>query len=284
MRINNFGHIYYGKEDPELEEKTRRDMIYRVFLGDRQIWVKDEEEELDIAAISNRVPTKWYIIQDFNLNKVTEETNIFGRIDWGDNDLDDEWRSGGSNYHHYTTEGIYEISLICEKSRKNAIIARIADMTPPTEDGYTNELIGIGFGTIPYADNRLGQEGIGVFENVTTIEEVIIPKGLKRVPPRLCYNTKIKKIIFPKYADDDDTKLIIENYAFVSTEFKELWLSSSIGSIGYHGVGYTPNGNVPDNLKIHCVRGTVGASYANQLAAANNTVIIDDEWDERTLS
>ena len=284
MRINNFGHIYYGKEDPELEEKTRRDIIYRIFLGDRQIWVKDEEEEIDILNISNRVPTKWYIIQDFNMNKVTDETNISGHIDWGDGDLKDEWRSGVSNFHRYTTEGIYEISLICEKNRKNAVIARIADMTPPTEQGYVNELIGIGFGNIPYADHRLGQDNKGVFEDITTITEVTIPKGLKRVPPRLCYNTKIKKIIFPKYNEDDDTTLVIGDYAFVSTDFEELWISSSVSSIGAYGVGYAPSGDVPNNLKIHCVRGTAGAAYANQLAAANSTVIIDDEWDERTLS
>ena len=179
MRLKDFGQIAYGKEDADAPRETRTDIIYRVFLGDRQIWERIETDDSSLTA-SDKVVFTWDIQNDFLLDRVTETTVITGQIEWGDNDAD-SWRSGNSNYFHsYTTEGIYNITLNCKNYLETATISQVKEINHYKNSEETrNTLIGVTLGKIPFSEPNSGKlnGNRGVFQGISTIKEVIIPAG-----------------------------------------------------------------------------------------------------------
>lgn len=179
MRLKDFGQIAYGKEDVNASRETRTDIIYRVFLGDRQIWERIETDDSFLIA-GDKVIFTWDIQNDFLLDRVTETTVITGQVEWGDNDADN-WRSGNSNYFHsYATDGIYNITLNCENYLKTATISQVKEINHYKNSEEThNTLIGVILGKIPFSEPNSGKlnGSKGVFQGVSTIREVIIPVG-----------------------------------------------------------------------------------------------------------
>lgn len=256
MRLDNFGTIGYGKEDEEeIDELERTDIIYRVFLGDRQVWEKVEEEEDTSVKASKKIITTWKIVKEFNLANVTAATSITGTIDWGDNDTDN-WRSGNNYYHSYVTEGIYNITLNCKSFLENATIGQIRESTNHGYLEFENTLIGVTMGLIPFNEHLLGYENLGVFENITTIKEVIVPKGIKEVPKRLFYNTSFEELELPSGLEK------IGDYAFVSNKVKTIKVPSSVSNFGVHCLGYNTDGDIVNDLSFKCSRGSAADAYA----------------------
>ena len=64
MRISNSKYIYWGKEDASEEDASRQDIIHRIYLGDRQVWEKPEEDITEITDLSNSITTTWKIVKD----------------------------------------------------------------------------------------------------------------------------------------------------------------------------------------------------------------------------
>ena len=257
MRLTDFGRIAYGKEDSDTPETQRKDIIYRAFLGDRQVWEKTIEDD-DNTNASYNVITDWKIVNDFSLAKVTDVTSITGFVNWGDNDEDD-WRSGNANYfHHYVTEGNYKITIKCKNYLPAAKIAQIAETAHYTYGDPRNELIGVTMSLMPFADFRLGTNNKGVFEDIITITRVTIPIGITRVPPRLFYNTSFTELSFPEQEDD----LVIGDYAFVSNEVEKIIISKNVTTIGTHALGFGTNGSVVSGLNVYCHANSAGYDYA----------------------
>ena len=259
MRLTDFGQISYGKESNDIPDTLRKDIIYRAFLGDRQVWEKTVDNREDTSASYNII-TEWHIVNDFVLDKVTDVTSITGFINWGDNDEDD-WRSGNVGYfHHYVTEGKYKITLKCKNYLPAAKIAQIVEANHYSTGDLRNELIGVTLSLMPFADYRLDTNK-GVFEDVTTITNITIPIGITRIPPRLFCNTSFEELYFPK----QDDSLVIEDYAFVSNNVKKITVPKNVTSIGTRALGYTTGGGVVADLSYYCYAGSVGYDYAKNV-------------------
>lgn len=290
MHLKDFKEIYWGKEDSEAEELTRKDIIYRGYLGDRQVWEKTKySSTFDSTKLSDTIVTTWHIVRDFHLDSLTIETNVTGSIDWGDNGVIDDWRSGLKYDHHYTFEGDYDISFICKQYRSGASIGRIRE-NPSVYGGYSgprNTLIGVSFGKVPYLDHMIGTNH-PMFEGIKTIIKVTIPDGLSSIQRRMFYGTNVRELIFPR----SDTPLTIGASAFVvdvnenNNDIlegirKKIYISSTIDSIGAQALGYDTTGNVLSNVDFYYVEGSVGASYVNSLSLPEGST--KNVWDEHTI-
>ena len=290
MHINEFKEIYWGKEESDADDLTRRDIIYRGFLGDRQIWEKTKyNKNYESSTLSNTIVTTWHIVRDFYLDSLNIETSIIGKIDWGDYDVTENWRSGLKYDHHYSFEGDYDISFICESSRNGATIGRIRE-NPRMYNGYSgprNELIGVSFGTVPYLDHMIGTDH-PMFYGIKSIVKVTIPDGLESIQEEMFYGTNVRELIFPK----SETPLTIGAGAFaVNSEEngkdildglrKKIYISSSVSSIGARALGCDIAGNVLPNVDFYYVEGSVGATYVNSLMLPTGST--KQTWDEETI-
>lgn len=262
MRLTNFKQIRYGKDDEELDENARKDIIYRVFLGDRQVWEKAEDEIEDLSA-NNKIVTTWNIVDDFNLANTTEVTAITGEIDWGDYSSED-WRSGNGGYfHQYVTEGNYNITLNCKNSLTNSSIGQIKEINHYSLGAPTNTLIGVTLSLVPFSEHLLNDDTKGVFEDRTTIVTVKIPKGIIRIPQRLFYNTSFEELNFP---EQNDT-LTIGNYALVSNELKKVYSYNNDLVIGTKGLGYNTDGTFMTDVDYYCNENSSLYNYVINLTA-----------------
>ena len=197
MRLSNCKQVFYGKEDPDAEMMERKDIIYQIFLGDRQVWERTSDEGTEKA--SNKITTTWRITNDLTLKSLTESTIITGKVNWGDSSVDN-WRSGEFNIHYYVDSGLYDITFDCELIKELpygqvAAISRIEEYNPGGTS--TNELIGVTLGKVPFASHRLDDDSKGVFEDVLTIESIVVPQGVTKIPQRLFYNTSFEEIVIP---------------------------------------------------------------------------------------
>ena len=298
MHINELKEIYWGKEEADADELTRKDVIYRGFLGDRQIWEKTKySKNYDSTSLSDTIVTTWHIVRDFHLDSLNIETNITGDIDWGDYDITEDWRSGLKYDHHYAFEGDYNISFICNKHRNGATIGRIRE-NPRAYAGYSgprNELIGVSFGKIPYLDHMIGTNH-PMFYGVKSITKVTIPDGLASIQANMFYGTNVRELIFPKSESKDGNgeikKLTIGAGAFVVDAEenrkdilngirKKIYISSSVSSIGAGALGCDIAGNVLPNVDFYYVEGSAGATYVNSLTLPMGST--KQTWDEKTI-
>ena len=290
MHINEFKEIYWGKEGSDADDLTRKDIIYRGFLGDRQVWEKTKySKNYESSALSNTIVTTWHIVRDFYLDSLNIETSITGKIDWGDYDITENWRSGLKYDHHYSFEGDYDISFICENSRNGATIGRIRE-NPRMYSGYNgprNELIGVSFGTVPYLDHMIGTDH-PMFYGIKSIIKVTIPDGLKSIQENMFYGTNVRELIFPK----SETPLIIGAGAFaVNVEEnqkdilngirKKIYISSTVSSIGVGALGCDTAGNVLPNVDFYYVENSEGAHYVNGLTLPEGST--KQTWNEQTI-
>ena len=275
MRLTEFGQIALGKEEPLALESERKDIIHRVFLGDRQVW---ERTVFDIPAgtASFDIVTTWDIKTDFLLDRCTDVTSIVGLINWGDSDEDD-WRSGNANYyHHYDTEGEYNISLNCKGFIENASIAQIKEVNHYTSGEVRNELIGVTLSLMPFSNHKLGYNNRGVFEDVLTIRRVTIPMGIEAVPDRLFFNTSFQTLNFP----EQENNIIIGNNSFASNVLEEIVVNGDIEVSGKEKpLGFTTSGSPKSDIVFKCKHNTNAAAYAiNTLGfseSAGNLVYLD---------
>lgn len=253
MRLSNFERIKYGKEDDGVvDEYSRQDIIYRVFLGDRQVWERTAEEQSESWVATNSVTTTWKIERDFTLDTVTAATSITGSISWGDNDYS-TWRSGNTISHQYTTEGFYDITLNCTSFLPNATLGRIAERNDGGEGN--NYIVRVILGLIPFDTHRLNST-VGVFENITTITTVIVPAGITEIPQRLFYNTSIGTLELPESLET------IGDYAFVSNNISSIKVPDTVSHFGEKCLGFGTNGRVIDNLQFFCKKDSSADIYA----------------------
>jgi hypothetical protein len=253
--------LRFGKEDSDKDEIERRDIIYQVYLGDRQIWERSTDEDSVVA--DKFLTVTWHIVKDITLKSTSEATSMVGTIDWGDNSIDN-WRSGLSNTHNYFLEGDYNINFFCKNMLDEAAIARVEEYLPYTTE-YKNELIGVTIGTLPIADHRLGDITKGVFEDITTIKNITVAVGATEVPKRAFYNTSFETLTIPaaRFSEEEEEKLItIGERAFVSNDVKTIRVESNRIDIGTQGLGYGTNGLVVDDLKFYCYENSPAWNYA----------------------
>jgi len=264
MRLSECKQIFYGKEDPDAEMMERKDIIYQIFLGDRQVWERTSDEGTEKA--SNKITTTWRITNDLTLKSLTDSTIITGKINWGDSSVDD-WRSGEFNIHYYVDSGLYGITFDCELIKdlpygEVAAISRIEEYNPGGTS--TNELIGVTLGKVPFASHRLDDDSKGVFEDVLTIENIVVPQGVTKIPQRLFYNTSFEEIIIPAAIGEDDEELQIDigAYAFTSNVAQKIRIESKNTIIGNFAFGYKTDGTLINNLIYQCYENTNAYNYA----------------------
>lgn len=263
MRLSNYQMLRFGKEDSDKDEIERRDIIYQVYLGDRQIWERSTDEDSIVA--DKFLTVTWHIVKDITLKSTSEATSMVGTIDWGDNSIDN-WRSGLSNTHNYFLEGDYNINFFCNNMLDDAAIARVEEYSPYVTE-YKNELIGVTVGTLPIAENRLGSAIKGVFEDITTIKSIIIAVGATNVPQRAFYNTGFETLTIPAARmteEEEEKQITIGDYAFVSNDVKTIRVESNNIIIGTKGLGYGTNGLVVDGLKFYCYENSPAWNYATE--------------------
>ena len=279
MRLSDCKQIFYGKEDPDAEMMERKDIIYQIFLGDRQVWERTSDEGTEKA--SNKITTTWRITNDLTLKSLTESTIITGKINWGDSSVDD-WRSGEFNIHYYVDSGLYNITFDCELIKELpygqvAAISRIEEYNPGGTS--TNELIGVTLGKVPFASHRLDDDSKGVFEDVLTIESIVVPQGVTKIPQRLFYNTSFEEIVIPAAIgeDDEELEIKIEQYAFVSNVARKIRIESKNIVINSHAFGFDTDDHIINNLKFYCYRNTRADTYAQESGIdKSNIIYIDD--------
>lgn len=264
MRLSECKQVFYGKEDPDAEIMERKDIIYQIFLGDRQVWERTSDEGTEKA--SNKITTTWRITNDLTLKSLTDSTIITGKINWGDSSVDD-WRSGEFNIHYYVDSGLYNIIFDCELIKELpygqvAAISRIEEYNPGGTS--TNELIGVTLGKVPFAGHRLDDDSKGVFEDVLTIESIIVPQGVTKIPQRLFYNTSFEEIVIPAAIGEDDEELQIDigAYAFTSNVAQKIRIESKNTVIGNYAFGYKTDGTLINNLIYQCYENTNAYNYA----------------------
>ena len=264
MRLSDCKQVFYGKEDPDAEMMERKDIIYQIFLGDRQVWERTSDEGTEKA--SNKITTTWRITNDLTLKSLTESTIITGKVNWGDSSVDD-WRSGEFNIHYYVDSGLYNITFDCELIKdlpygQVAAISRIEEYNPGGTS--TNELIGVTLGKVPFAEHRLDNNSKGVFEDVLTIESIVVPQGVTQIPDRLFFNTSFEEIVIPAAIGDNNEELEINigQYAFVSNAARKIRIESKNTVIGNYAFGYKTDGTLIDNLIYQCYENTNAYNYA----------------------
>ena len=259
MRLSDYRQIFYGKEDPEKEDLERKDIVYQVYLGDRQVWERTSDEDTTLA--SNKITTTWYIAKDLTLKNVTDATTMTGTLDWGDGSIDD-WRSGEYYTHYYTMEGEYNITFDCTAQKSNASAAQIAEYG--AQSGGANKLIGVTLSKIPFSDHVLGDVSKGVFEDVTTIEAITVPSGVIYIPPRLFYNTSFETLTIPAAFDEEENELEITvgANAFVSDSAQRIRIESKSMVIGNNAFGYDTEGNIVEDLVFECYANSPAYTYA----------------------
>ena len=264
MRLSDCKQVFYGKEDPDAEMMERKDIIYQIFLGDRQVWERTSDEGTEKA--SNKITTTWRITNDLTLKSLTESTIIIGKVNWGDSSVDD-WRSGEFNIHYYVDSGLYDITFDCELIKELpygqvAAISRIEEYNPGGTS--TNELIGVTLGKVSFASHRLDDDSKGVFEDVLTIESIVVPQGVTKIPQRLFYNTSFEEIVIPAAIGEDDEELQIDigAYAFTSNTAKKVRIESKNTVIGNYAFGYKTDGTLVNDLIYQCYENTNAYNYA----------------------
>lgn len=263
MRLSDFEQIAYGKEEDDKDELSRKDIIYRIFLGDRQVWERTTDFNPS-KTLSNKIITTWNIKTDFVLANVTDVSVITGLIEWSDEDTEN-WRSGESGYYHkFIPEGEYNITLNCQSFKSDAAIGQIKEVNHYGSSNNRNELIGVTFGKVPFADWRLGTREMpeGVFENITTIKEITIPNGVERIPPRIFYNTSFTELIVPESVNR------IEDYAFVSSKDISVYIMGKESPDSCFGTKCINSSGI---VKFYCDESNTSAiAYANSIGAIIN--------------
>lgn len=264
MRLSDCKQVFYGKEDPDAEMMERKDIIYQIFLGDRQVWERTSDEGTEKA--SNKITTTWRITNDLTLKSLTESTIITGKVNWGDSSVDD-WRSGEFNIHYYVDSGLYNITFDCELIKELpygqvAAISRIEEYNPGGTS--TNELIGVTLGKVPFASHKLDDDSKGVFEDILTIESIVVPQGVTKIPQRLFYNTSFEEIVIPAAIGEDDEELEINigAYAFTSNVAQKIRIESKNTIIGNFAFGYKTDGTLINDLIYQCYENTNAYNYA----------------------
>lgn len=264
--------VNFGKENEELSEDIRHDIIHRIYLGDREIWEKTKPTTVVKNYGTNTVMT-WKINKtngEFIFGNCTEVTTMTGSIDWGDGAKTNNWRSGNGGYTHYFNSlGEHDIVLrISEENYyKGGKIGAIKDFSlPETVDGQTvkNELIAIRLGKIPFDNHRLYENDKGVLEEYTSLKKIYFCKSEDfqiTIPPKFCYKTGITDIVI------QDNVIGVGAQAIVYTGDSEdatIWIKDDCG-IGEQGLGCKISYNTIrpfNNLVFYCKPDTNAEDYA----------------------
>jgi hypothetical protein len=269
----NLSDIRFGKENVEVSEENRHDIIYRVILGDRIIWERQEPVKVIKNYGKNTVFT-WKINKPngtFSLGNCTEVTTMTGYIDWGDGGVTEKWRSGNGGYEHYYN-GIDEYNIVLKVTKDNkhffsgAKIGRVEDFSLPdivNDEKIYNELIAVRMGNIPFDNNRLYIENKGVLEDYISLKKLYFCKTVDNIsiPNRFCYNTSITDLTIPENVSSVGARAIVYGGSENNNE-TIIWVKGDT-TIGEQGLGYQVSGNLINNLKICCKPNSPAAIYAS---------------------
>lgn len=305
MRLEKIPRIRFGRESKKIAKNLRKDIIYKVYLGDRQIWKKrktDEEEKTKKKKprIDSKLRMKWFIYDYLVLANVTSATSIVGTIDWGDGTVED-WESGYNCYHKYAVSGIYDVTIDCSKHLKRATIGQISSIDKANVSlNYQSYLKEIGFCEVPYLNYKLAEAIFGevptyhMFEaipgtNTDKLESVQMLLGVQDVPVKMFYGTSLKNIVISGSVETLGQDCFVRKYIdaplFIRLEKDDQEDNTlTFGQLANSGIGYQVQNNTKSiipNITVQCPEEwTSIINYLTTVLGANVITYLEEEDDE----
>lgn len=300
MRLSDTKYIYFGKETGE--RYSRHDIIYHVFLGDREVWTKQDDEEeiaLKLPYRENSIGLIWEVAVTTNntnatlsLHKMTDATTIVGTVEWGDGTIE-KWRSGQTMEHTYSSNGLYLMWLNREAALFDARIGRIEKRVDSAV-----KLVGVVLGGLKLRSKRYNDEDRPNDEDKRTIFQgsdvtnVYVPYGVTEIPDRLFYNCPLHSIVFGEGEREttSEESIVIGEEAFVASDsgeytISEITMYNKFDTIKDRAIGYKINGgNIGKitNFTITCYGGSAAEAYADAEENKFHKEIIKVEQDNDT--